>query len=582
MEATMSGSARLALALGRAGFRPALASSADRRRDRRHGSKAGRETRPPNSPDGRRRLRMAGCRAIFRTDPSVFDGRFANNAWLQECPQPFSKAVWGNAVEMSLEDAKRLGIKEGDEVEVSAGERLALRDLCASPMVWRRESSSFRLATAARMPARSATTSASTSPSCAAPRRPGSRETLSLRRDRPERAPVSGDRRPLCARRQGRGACAGSRGGRSGVDGAADDELLPDLADADRRPLRVGHGHRHRTPASAATPASSPASRKTTCLRSARTKSGGAATCTGSGSTSTTMRARPTRGPCSSRCLACTARPRHASRSARSKPRCTITRASTSRSTTAASARASASRTAPTRCGASTGSATPTGQEYRNLGNPLVKAANNPDVTVRDRGVMEKCTYCVQRISFARRLAERETRLIAEGEVVTACQAACPTRAIHFGNLADPKSDLSRSCSRDPNHYVLLDQLHTRPRTTYLARVRNSNPEARREQHDRRLRLRSGAGAGGRSCPAPDDRRPDDRRLVCAPLLRPAGRRLVDRLHRLLVGNAGDDLWRLHAVHRSASASSGTTPASYGASRSRTTCGGSASATRAR
>jgi molybdopterin-containing oxidoreductase family iron-sulfur binding subunit len=116
------------------------------------------------------------------------------------------------------------------------------------------------------------------------------------------------------------------------------------------------------------------------------------------------------------------------------------------------------------------------GQEYRNLGNALVKAANNPDVSVRDRGVMEKCTYCVQRISRARRLAERETRLIAEGEVVTACAQACPTRAIHFGNLVDPKSDVSE-LRRDPNHYVLLDQLGTRPRTTYLARLRNSNPE---------------------------------------------------------------------------------------------------------
>ena len=64
-----------------------------------------------------------GMSAIFRTDPSVFDGRFANNAWLQECPQPFSKAVWGNAVEMALKDAKRLGIKEGDEVEISIGKR---------------------------------------------------------------------------------------------------------------------------------------------------------------------------------------------------------------------------------------------------------------------------------------------------------------------------------------------------------------------------------------------------------------------------------------------------------------------------
>jgi Fe-S-cluster-containing dehydrogenase component len=116
------------------------------------------------------------------------------------------------------------------------------------------------------------------------------------------------------------------------------------------------------------------------------------------------------------------------------------------------------------------------GQEYRNLGDPIVKAANNPDVSVRARGVMEKCTYCVQRVSRARRLAERETRLIGEGEVVTACQAACPTRAIHFGNLVDPDSTVSK-LRREPNHCVLLGDLGTRPRTTNLAKLLNSSPE---------------------------------------------------------------------------------------------------------
>ena len=116
------------------------------------------------------------------------------------------------------------------------------------------------------------------------------------------------------------------------------------------------------------------------------------------------------------------------------------------------------------------------GQEYRNLGDPLVKAANNPDVTVRARGVMEKCTYCVQRISGARRRAEREDRAIGDGEVVTACQAACPTVAIHFGNLADANSNVS-ALRREPGHYALLEQLHTRPRTTYLPRLRNPDTE---------------------------------------------------------------------------------------------------------
>ncbi len=103
-----------------------------------------------------------------------------------------------------------------------------------------------------------------------------------------------------------------------------------------------------------------------------------------------------------------------------------------------------------------------------------MKAVFNPDVTVRARGVMEKCTYCVQRISGARRNAEKENRRIREGEVVTACQAACPTRAISFGDLSDPHSSI-HALRREQRSYALLGDLGTRPRTTYLARLDNPN-----------------------------------------------------------------------------------------------------------
>jgi len=131
--------------------------------------------------------------------------------------------------------------------------------------------------------------------------------------------------------------------------------------------------------------------------------------------------------------------------------------------------------------------------QYSDYASDGMKLVNNPEVTVRTRGVMEKCTYCVQRIRGAVIEAEREwdkkkpdgsplreldaggRPKVYDGEILTACQQACPTQAIAFGDLNDPQSAVLKT-KAEPHNYGLLAEINTMPRTSYLAAVRNPNP----------------------------------------------------------------------------------------------------------
>jgi MoCo/4Fe-4S cofactor protein with predicted Tat translocation signal len=123
--------------------------------------------------------------------------------------------------------------------------------------------------------------------------------------------------------------------------------------------------------------------------------------------------------------------------------------------------------------------------QFSDQKTPTIQMMMNPDVTVRSRGVMEKCTYCVQRINEARIQAEREERPIGDGDIRTACQQVCPTQAIIFGNLNDRTShggrgSRVRQLKEEALNYTTLKELNTLPRTSYLANMRNPNPELER------------------------------------------------------------------------------------------------------
>ena len=113
--------------------------------------------------------------------------------------------------------------------------------------------------------------------------------------------------------------------------------------------------------------------------------------------------------------------------------------------------------------------------QYSDQQSPTIQLMANPSVTVRSRGVMEKCTYCIQRVKAADWQAKKEDRFIRDGDIIVACQQSCPTNAIVFGDINDPNSEVSK-LKRGDLTFGLLTHLNTGPRTSYTAKIRNPNP----------------------------------------------------------------------------------------------------------
>uniref|UniRef100_UPI002FDA6148 4Fe-4S dicluster domain-containing protein n=1 Tax=Pontibaca methylaminivorans TaxID=515897 RepID=UPI002FDA6148 len=387
--------------------------------------------------------------------PVLWDGSFAGNAWLQECPDPFSKQVWGNAIRLASVDAARLGIETGDAVEL-AGRRRVIGPALVSDL---QAAGSVGLH---RGHGREAAGPIGTGIGF---RSTGLGPRAELRR---ADAPVTLLRMQSDFDQQGRdfAQVVPGRQGRAESAGDIPASLYPDRPGAED-PARAW-GMVIDTDACIGCNA---------CVIACQAENNipvvGAAE-VARGRRMHWLRIDRHEAPKGAQlfqpvpCMHCEKAP--------CEPVCPV----------AASVHDSEglnlqvyNRCIGTRfCQANCPYKVRRfnffdyagGQTVEEQGSDLLAALRNPDVSVRARGVMEKCTYCVQRISAARITARKERRAIRDGEVVTACQAACPTQAISFGDLLDPGSRVRRQ-RQDPRHYALLGHLGTRPRTTYLARV---------------------------------------------------------------------------------------------------------------
>ncbi len=411
---------------------------------------------------------------IVAPDPSLWDGRYANNAWLQECPKPLTKEVWGNSLSLSERDAAQIGCATGDIVELSAGGRAVLAPVHVSAG----QAQGVYATTLGYGRSRAGAIGNGIGFDLYAMRAleaPWLIANVSLRK--------TGTSRPVPETQS-----------QFQIEAGADD-LLPSVSLAE-----LARGL-HRKPFTAEPlPSLLPDHHDNTYAWAMVIDTAACIGCNACVVACQSENNVPVVGPDEINAgrdmhwlrIDTYALPQSANRGFQPVPCMQCEHAPCEPVCPVAASvhdseglnvqvynRCIGTRFCQSNCPYKVrrfnwfGYAD--GQEYKNLGAKSVTAQHNPNVTVRGRGVMEKCTYCVQRISAARRTAEKEERAIHDGEVATACQAACPTRAISFGDKNNPAAAVNAK-RQQKQHYALLGHLGTRPRTTYLARLRNPNP----------------------------------------------------------------------------------------------------------
>jgi molybdopterin-containing oxidoreductase family iron-sulfur binding subunit len=430
----------------------------------------------PALPEIKMPHQAEGATLVLSADPSLWDGRFAQNAWLQECPKPFTKQVWGNALGMNKADAAKAGLRNGDKVRLLSGQRqlevpvliqeghadgvmsLTLgsgrtaagvigSDVGVNAFALRETSTPWvldrikieRVAAGENIAIATAVTRLDAATKDLFPVLTlAGLPSANLKRNQesqPSLLPTDPRQEPAWAMVIDNTACIGCN---ACLVACQAENNIPVVGPEEIEWGRIMHWIRIDAYVSESGP-----------QRKTRVAGFNPVPC---------MQCE--KAPCEPVCPVAASVHDSEGLNVQVYNRCVGTRF--------------CEANCPYKVRRFNFFGYASGQEYKNLGAQVLDAQKNPDVTVRARGVMEKCTYCIQRISRARRAAEKENREIRDGEVVTACEAACPTRAIRFGDL-DRDSEVRRLRSQ-PQHYALLGHLGTRPRTTYLARVFNPNP----------------------------------------------------------------------------------------------------------